>query len=154
MSDSNETKPTEKKKITKLELLTIGVLFAFAILYFLPKALIDDEKRHDAVLRVSAASYTSKVLDKFATAGKKANINEIAQDVVDELNTLSKNPIDKKKEAFVTTKPCPGCIVVQSDTAMQSIIITGYDKNLKIVVRTVVKPPSFVTYTREQNGAK
>lgn len=141
-----------EKKITKIELFAGILVIALLLLYFLPKFMLSDEKKQAAILKTNAAVFTSNVLEKFARGGKSSDINAIAQLAIEELNATSKNPIDKKRKAFVTGEECVGCIVVETDTELQSVIITGYDKGMKTVVRTVIKPPSYVKYERDEEN--
>lgn len=140
-----------KGRVTKIEIVSLGIILIFLLLYFLPRVMVGDEKKQNAVLKLSAAQYTSKTLEAFSTAGKKPDAALISKKIADELNQNIKNPIDKKRGVFVMDGPCPGCINVEPDNSMESVIITGYDRNLKIFVRTVIKPPSFVSYTREED---
>jgi len=142
------TPETKKKKFSKLELLVAMLAFVFLMLYFFPKVVLNNEQKVNTALKTSAAVYTKLVIEKFS-ADKSLNVKSAADDISNQLNETYKNPLNKKNGIFTLGTECPGCINVYVDETMNSIIITGYDKNMKTVVRTVIKPPSFVTYERE-----
>ena len=97
-----------KKKITKIELFAIVLVGALLLLYFLPKFMLSDEKRHEAILRTNAAVFTSNVLARVSGGGSNPDINAVAQLAMEELNVNNKNPIDKKRQAFVPNEECVG----------------------------------------------
>ena len=91
--------------------------------------------------------FISKSLEEFAS-DKKAKPSEIAKKVSDELNVVTVNPYNKKSQAYTFEKGCKGCNIVEFDDAMEMIILTTYDKKGELIARTVIKPPSFVTYNK------
>ena len=94
--------------------------------------------------------FTSKALANFnEEKDKKASI--VAKETLEELNTLDKNPFDKKLPAYVFEKPQTGSILVESDDKIQTITLTGFGRENVILVRTVIKPPSFVTYQKYED---
>lgn len=140
-------------KITKLEIGVIVLLIMAIGLYLSPSLKIKKEKRQNSLVSTNAAIFTSKSLSHF-NQDKKAKASSVAKMTADELNTLSKNPYSRKLPAYVFENPQCGSILVESDDKIQTITITGYDKNKAIIVRTLIKPPSFVTYEREEQDKK
>lgn len=136
-------------KITKLEIgIILIMLLAFGI-YFFPSIFGDKIKMKNAKVVANASIFTSKSLSYF-NADKNAKASDVAKKTAEELNTLSVNPYDKKLPAFVFSEPKVGSILVTSEDAIQTITITGLDADKKIIVRTLIKPPSFVTYQKEE----
>ena len=91
--------------------------------------------------------FTSKALEEFAV-DVNAKPSKVAQKVADELNLTGKNPYNKKAPAFTFDNACKGCNAVEYDDKLTMIILTTYNKRGDLMSRTVIKPPSFVTYAK------
>ena len=53
--------------------------------------------------------------------------------------------------SFTFDTNCKGCNSVEYDDKLTMIILTTYNKRGDLIARTVIKPPSFVTYTKSEN---
>jgi len=134
-------------KITVIEIVT-GLIFLSALgIYLNPKFILDKEIQCAAKIKASNAIFTSKVIEEFA-ANKNAKSSEVAKKVMDELNKTTKNPYDKKLEAYTFVQNCSSCNSIAYDDKAQMIIVTSYNKEGKLIARTVIKPPSFVVYSK------
>lgn len=138
-------------KITKLEIAIIIILIICIGIYLVPYFTSSAEKRKESTLRTNAAIFTSKSLSVFSE-NKDVKASEVAKKTADELNKLNKNPYNKKLPAYVFENAQNGSIYIQSDDKIQTITITGYTKDGSILVRTLIKPPSFVTYEKEDKS--
>lgn len=137
-------------KLAKLEIAVIIILLLCIGLYLTPYFTSSFDKRRAAKVCANAAVFTSKALANFnEEKDKKASI--VAKETLEELNTLDKNPFDKKLPVYVFEKPQTGSILVESDDKIQTITLTGFGRENVILVRTVIKPPSFVTYQKYED---
>lgn len=137
-------------RIAKLEIAVIIILILCIGLYLTPYLTGGLDKKKEAKVVANAAVFTSKTLSNFAL-NKKEKASIVAKKTADELNTLSKNPFNKKLPAYVFEKPQAGSVAVSSDDELQTVTVTGFGKEKQIVVRTVIKPPSFVTYQKYED---
>ncbi len=138
------------KRTTKLEIAVIVILLLCIGLYLTPYFSGNMDKKRSAKVNANAAVFTTKALANF-TYEKDKKASSIAKKTADELNTLDKNPFDKKLPAYVFENPQRGSILVEFDDKIQTITITGYGLENAILVRTVIKPPSFVTYQKYED---
>ena len=134
----------------KLEIAVLRILILWIGLYMSPVFTKKVDERRMAKINANAAVFTSKALSVFS-ADKDAKASYVARKTMDELNTLSKNPYDKKLPAYVSGNVFCGSISIDSDDKLQTITITGYGKDNVVLVRTVIKPPSFVTYKKYED---
>lgn len=137
-------------RIAKLEIAVVIILVLCIGLYMSPFFTKKVDERRMAKINANAAVFTSKALSVFS-ADKDAKASYVARKTMDELNTLSKNPYDKKLPAYVSGNVFCGSISIDSDDKLQTITITGYGKDNVVLVRTVIKPPSFVTYKKYED---
>lgn len=137
-------------RIAKLEIAVIIILILCIGLYLTPYLTGGLDKKKEARVVANAAVFTSKTLANFSI-NKKEKASVVAKKTADELNTLSKNPFNKKLPAYVFENPEAGSVVVSSDDELQTVTVTGFGKEKQIVVRTVIKPPSFVTYQKYED---
>lgn len=148
--DNEENITHKKPKITSVEIFVILIVLLGLAFYFIPKGLISIEKRQYGIIQTNAAIMTSKILSEFSDNEKKnKDINKVARILVDELNETIKNPMKKKNPAFTINEECLGCIVLKADKKVGNITLVSYDKEGNIITRTVIQPPSFVTYNKE-----
>jgi len=130
-------------------LIAFGVILfvvVMVILACMPKFLKEYELKSNAIIKNNCKIATNKIIEI-------KNIDDLEKrsiEIVDKLNESNTNPITKKELAFSVNKKCIGCVNIEFDKNTKSINATGYDKDLKILCRTIVKPPSFVTYEREE----
>lgn len=142
----------ENKKRFKITPVEIFVLFLVVLsfsFYFVPKAMISLEQKQYGRLQTNAAMMTSKILAEFSDNLKKQKPSEIIVKLTDEMNKLCTNPIDKTKPAYSINEECLGCVVLKADDKAKNVVITAKDKENKLVVRTVIQPPSFVTFNKD-----
>ncbi len=151
-SAKNDSKKSENpNKITFFEIFVLILLVLCVWLYVSPNFLIKAENRKNAQIQANASIFTSKALSEFSTNSKiKASV--VSSKLIEELNAVNKNPFSKKAPAYCISGKCEcvGCVKISPDDKMNSITVEAYTKgdNL-LLVRTVIQPPSFVTYTRD-----
>ena len=141
------------KKITAIEITTISLVLIALGIYFAPRFMTEKEVMLAAKIKSDNAIYVSKALEMFA-ANKNIKPSEVAQAVSDELNKTAKNPYDKNKQAYTFDSECKGCNSVEYDDKLTMIVLTTYDKKGDLIARTVVRPPSFVTYSKADDDKK
>jgi len=143
-------KDENPNKITLFEIFVLILLVFCVVLYISPNFIIKAENRKHAQVQANAAIFTSKALSEFSSNPKlKASV--IANKLIEELNAVNKNPFAKKEPAYCVLAKCQcdGCVKINPDDNMNSITIEAYTKDNILLVRTVIQPPSFVTYTRD-----
>ena len=138
------------KKITAIEIVVSAIVLIAIGIYYSPNFTNKQEVMMAAKIKADSAMFTSKSLEEFAQ-NKNAKPSDVAQKVADELNATGKNPYDKKAQAFTFDTNCKGCNSVEYDDKLTMIILTTYNKRWDLIARTVIKPPSFVTYTKSEN---
>ena len=136
------------KKITAIEITTVVLAFVALGVYYSPNFMHKQETMKAAKIKADNAIFTSKALEEFAK-NKSAKSSEIAQKILDELNLTTINPYNKKAPAYTFEINCKACNSVEYDDNLSMIILTTYNKKGELIARTVIKPPSFVTYTKE-----
>ena len=102
-----------------------------------------------AKIKTDNEIFISKALDEFSKSNHKKP-SEIAQMITEELNLTAKNPYNKKEKAYTFEMNCKGCNSVDFDDSLSMIILTTYNKKGELVARTVIKPPSYVTYYKDE----
>ena len=137
------------KKITLIEITVILVAILASGIYFSPKLLNKKEAIAAAKIKADNAIFVSKALEEFAS-NKEAKPSEVAQKVAEEINQVAKNPYNKKTPAYSFDSTCSACSRVEVDDDLTMIILTSYNKKGELVARTIIKPPSFITYTKEK----
>ncbi len=143
----------EKFNITPLEIFIVFIFLVGLGFYFAPKLALSVEQRQYGIIQTNAAMMTSKILAEFSDNLKKQKPSEIAQKLTAEMNKLCKNPVDKKEAAYALNEECLGCVTVSPDDKVKNIILTSKDKEGKLIVRTIIQPPSFVTFNKDlKNG--
>ena len=141
-----------KFEINKKTALTAEVSFVLIALgifsvYYIPQMLNKQEVMAAAKIKADNQIFVTKTLEEFE-ANKNVKPSDVAKKVSDELNVVTVNPYNKKSEAYTFEKTCKGCNSVEFDDALEMIILTTYDKKGELIARTVIKPPSFVTYNK------
>ena len=135
------------KKITMIEISTVAIaLVAFGI-FFSPKFTLDKEIMYAAKIKADNSIFTAKVLEEFAQ-NQNAQASSVAQKVSEELNLLVKNPYNNKQPAYVFEPSCKACNSITYDDISQIVVVTTYNKKGELIARTVIKPPSFVDYSK------
>ena len=94
-----EKKP-RKLKISYVEFFVIFIVFITVTIYLIPKWMLSSEQKQYGRLQTNTAMMTSKVLSKFSDNTNKQLPSEIAKELTEEMNTLCKNPKDKKNPAY------------------------------------------------------
>jgi len=145
---SQDVKPENPNKITFFEIFVL-LLIIFGIgLYLSPNFLTDLENKKYAQMQTNAGIFTSKALSEFSS-NPKLKPSVISKKLAEELNAVNKNPLSKKEPAYSINEKCKGCVVIIPDDKLNSIAIEAYSNEDAILARTVIQPPSFVTYTRD-----
>lgn len=137
----------------KIAYVIAGIIVAVICLaaVFVPKYL--DEKNIQTLEKTKAdnSAFTNKILEQFSL-NPNIKASDAAQKVCDELNSITQNPYDKNKPAFTFERECKACISVEYDDNLSMVIVTTFDPKGDLSARTVIKPPSFVTFTKEDNN--
>ncbi len=143
-----DNKDENPNKITIFEIF-VGLLLVLCIgLYLSPNIFLKLDNKRNAQMQTNASIFTSKALGEFSS-NNKMKASEAAQKIAKELNKVNKNPYDKKNPAYLIKAKCKGCVIITPDDALNSIAVEAYSNDNILLVRTVIQPPSFVTYTRD-----
>ena len=138
------------KKITAIEISVLILAFIAIGIYYSPHFMLKQEVMMAAKIKADNAIFTSKALEEFAS-NENIKPSEVAQKISEELNETSRNPYDKKQQAYTFDLTCKGCNSVEFDDNLKMIVLTTYNKKGDLIGRTVIKPPSFVTYSKFDN---
>ena len=117
------------KKITAIEIVVLLIIFVALGIYYTPKILTSKDVKMIAKIKADNAMFTAKVLEEFNAAGK--------------------NPYNKDGLAYTFEQSCKGCNSVTYDDNFKTITIESFDKKGTFLARTVIAPPSYVTYVKE-----
>ena len=135
-------------KITVIEIIVAFIVLVSFGIYFAPKFLNKKENTIMSKVKANDAVFTSKMLEEFAIK-PMPKPSLACQRVVDLLNKTEKNPYNKTQSAFSFDLNCNECMAVEYDDNFSIVILTTYDKEHSLVSRTVINPPSYVTYYKE-----
>ena len=135
-----------KKHILAIAITIIIVLIA-SVIYFAPKFMLDKEMQKVAKVKANNAIFTARVIEEYSK-NTKIKASELAKKIVDEMNKTTINPYDRKNNAYTYENNCKSCNSVNFDDTTQTIILTSYNKNGELIARSVIKPPSFVVYSK------
>lgn len=138
------------KKITVVEITTVAIVFIALSIYYYPHLFNNADVMAAAKIKADNAVFTSKALEEFSS-NKDIKSSDVAQKVLDELNVTTVNPYNKKEKAFTFEPQCKGCNNVEYNDELKMIILTTYNKKGELIARTVIKPPSFVTYNKDDD---
>jgi len=136
------------KKITAIEIVVLLIIFVALGIYYTPKILTSKDVKMIAKIKADNAMFTAKVLEEFSS-DKKAVPSAIAKKIVEEFNAAGKNPYNKDGLAYTFEQSCKGCNSVTYDDNFKTITIESFDKKGTFLARTVIAPPSYVTYVKE-----
>lgn len=135
------------KKIIPRLIIIIAIVLIFVLANFIKTTIIKKEQTATEIIKENNAAFTVKVLDEYNnTINPKAS--DVAKKIVNEMNEKTKNPFNKKQKTFTYDLNCTNCTSVEYIDNQNSIILTTLDKKGKLIARTVIKPPSYVTYTK------
>ena len=137
------------KKITAIEISALIIVFVALGIYYSPKFFKSEQVMMAAKIKADNAAFTSKVLEEFSS-NSKAKSSDVAKKVSEELNLINQNPYNKTKEAYTFELNCKGCNSIETNDNLSMVILTTYDKKGEMIARTVIKPPSFVTYSKDE----
>lgn len=137
------------KKITPVEIFIVIIVLICISFYLYPKLTLSLEQKQYGRIQTNAAMMTSKILAEFSDNKNKKTPTEVSIMLSDEMNKLVKNPIDKKNPAYSVNEECKGCVVLTPDDKVKSVILTAKDKDDKLITRTVIQPPSYVTFNED-----
>ena len=116
-------------------------------LYISPKIEKYVSAKKSKIITQNCSAYSNAVLAKY-NSNKKINIKKTAENLADEFNKKYTNPINKKEVAFAFDGKIKGACNIKYDKTVKALDVTGLDSDDTIVIRIVVKPPSFVRYDR------
>lgn len=136
------------KKITAIELSVVVLALIGVGIYYSPNFMHKQEVMKAAKIKADNAIFVSKALEEFAK-DTNAKPSFVAQKVAQELNTTTKNPYNKNEDAYTFETTCKGCNSVEFDDKLVMITLTTYSKRGELTARTVIKPPSFVVYSKD-----
>ena len=136
------------KKITIIEIIVVILILLSAVIYFSPKFIQNKEELIKSQVKANNAIFTSKVIEEFSK-NKDSMPSLTVQKIMDEMNATQKNPYNKNEKFYVFDKDCKACTHVECDNNLRMIILTSMDKNGELMSRTVINPPSFVTYNKD-----
>ncbi len=151
MAQVSADKKTENpNKITLFEIFVLILLVICVWLYVSPNFLLKAENRKNSLVQTNASIFTSKALAEFS-ANSKVKASVVSNKLAEELNAVNKNPFSKKAPAYCVLDKCEceGCVKISPNDKINSITVEAYTKDNILLVRTVIQPPSFVTYTRD-----
>lgn len=138
-------------KSTKITTIILATILIFAIIavgiYFLPYYKNKREAQLISKIKKSNSIFTTKILEEF-NKDKNIKASNAARKVAAELNAVSKNLFNKDEQAYVFDNTCTLCNSVDYNDDLSMVVLTVYDKNGELLSRTVIKPPSFVTYVK------
>lgn len=130
-------------KSKKIEMAIIAIIVMLLLLYFYPRIISAQDSKNNKRITATCRAFSEMVLketDGFKPTKtlKKPDLEIISKNVQKEFATSAK----------IGEEKCPLCIQVKFDLKTNTLIVTGYDKTLEVVTRTVINPPSFVRYER------
>lgn len=137
------------RKITPVEIFVLVLVAIGVSFYLVPKITLSLEQKHYGRVQTNAAMMTSKILSYFSDTKEEKLPSEIAKSIAEEMNKVVKNPINKENPAYSIMNECDGCVVVRPDDKVKNIVLTAKDKEGKLLTRTVIQPPSYVTFNRD-----
>ena len=139
---------SKNTKITTIILATILIFAIIAVgIYFLPYYKNKREAQLISKIKKSNSIFTTKILEEF-NKDKNIKASNAARKVAAELNAVSKNLFNKDEQAYLFDTTCTLCNSVDYNDDLSMVVLTVYDKNGELLSRTVIKPPSFVTYVK------
>lgn len=144
-------KAQDPNKITFFEFFVLLLLIGCIWLYISPNFLLKLENRKNAQIQTNASIFISKALSEFSLQkkGEKPKPTAVSAKLAEELNAVNKNPYSKKQKAYSIGEKCTGCVIITPDDKMNSITVEAYTEDGILLVRTILQPPSFVTYVRD-----
>lgn len=129
--------------------LTVIILVVIALgVYFIPVYLEKNEQKIIEKQKADNSAFINKVLEEFSS-NPSIKASSAAQKVCDDMNKISVNPYNKKAPAYTFQTGCQACNSVEYDDNLNMVILTSYNKKGDLSARTVIKPPSFVTFNKE-----
>ena len=140
----------DKKKIINIIeicfwLLAVVLLIIFLYIKFAPAS----ELKKENVIKENGRIFLQEVINDYEITKKSQyDIEKNIQGVIKKLNKERTNPYDKKQNPYVIDEECLGCITINIDEGVGNVVMTGYDKRKHILTRSVIKPPSYVTYEK------
>lgn len=128
----------EKKGFTILEAIVLLVIFSVLALFSIPVFFTPAEQKQDASVRANVSIAASAITSAFSLkAGKSPK--KIAEIVAGELNKTTKNPIQKKGEAFsADSEPKKGMVIFVPDNEAKLIEINGFSRNITEPIETKI----------------
>lgn len=135
--------------LAKFEIIALVIALIALGVYLFNDLSQKKEASFAAKIKADNNAFTMKTLEKFE-ANKKAKATKVATDVMTELNEVAQNPYDKNVKPYTFEKGCTACSIIEADDALQMITVTTYNKKGDLIARTVIKPPSFVTYSSKE----
>ncbi len=106
----------------------------------------EKEAKISAQIQKDTSAFITRAQDEFNSTNLKAS--DISRRIVEDFNSNIKNPYDKKLQAYTFDKNCASCSNVEAFDSENTIIITTYNSKGKLEARTIIKPTSFVTYSK------
>lgn len=117
-------------------------------LYLTPKIEKHIGNKKAKIITKNCEAYSAALLAKYNT-NKKIDIEKTAEELTDEFNQKYINPINKKKLAYAMNEKIKGACNIRYDKTVKALDVTGLDSNNSIIIRIIIKPPSYVRYDRD-----
>jgi len=136
------------KKTLKIQITILVLAIISLAVYFIPMLKEKQETMMAAKIKTDTMAFTHKALEEFKN-NKGIKASSVAQKIVDEFNEKGQNPVNKNLAPYTFNKEAKSQTSVEYDDMLEMIILTSYDKKGTLTSRTVIKPPSFVTYESE-----
>jgi len=138
------------KKLSVVEIAVVIFAIVTLIIYLVPHFSLNNEGKISSQIKADNAVFTSKIIEEFS-ANKNLLPSIASKKVTEELNKIQKNPFNKGENLYILSKDELGYSNVEYDDNLKMIIVTTIDNNNSIIARTVINPPSFVTYYKDDN---
>ena len=140
----------DKKKIINIIEILFWIVAVILIVIVIKTIVIPkmDLKREEDI-KENGRIFLERVLAKYDITKKaQYDIKKSVLDIIDDLNEERVNPYGKKNLPYVLNEECKGCITINIDEGTNSIVATGYDSKNNILTRSVINPPSYVSYEK------
>lgn len=135
------------KKITVVEVAVLVIIFLAIGIYYSPHFMYEKDVRNAAKIKSDNAIFCARAIEAFAK-DKNIKASIVAKDVAEKLNQTAENPYNKKMPAYTFEKDCAPCNSISFDDDIQMITLSTFNKKNELILRTVIKPPSFVVYSK------
>ncbi len=135
-----------KVKSKKIEAAAILLTVALAGFYFYPRIATLQEKRQNAKVMSACKVFVDKTLERAQQEQSTIEKSKKKKNKPD-LDKISTELMKEFGTEYCDAKT-PLCCMVEYDKKTNAVVVTGFDSSQDVLMRTVISPPSFVTYER------